>query len=239
MLFNALTRPHLIFDQLNQRSSLEAALLVLLGAGMLPLLAPRLLPPLAVLVAVPLLAQHEAQRTLSLHYMVVPATFALLLAAVALKSSVLGSSLPQVIGKRLSGPSAAGMVILACAVAVFAWKSPLPPSFAAETGRFQVDSHARLARSFVDMVPDDVPVSAQAAYVPHLSQRRDIFEFPRVEDAAWVLLDEKRPVPSYDAPRFDGCLRELPSLGFQIIRREDGITLWRRTAQTGRATACQ
>ena len=238
MLFNAVTQPHLIFDQLNRWSAFEAVALVLLGAGLLPLATPRLWPPLALLLLAPLLAQHPAQSTLSLHYMVVPATFALVVAAVALKTSEPWSYLTRFSAKQVPRSHVASLAVFACAVAVFAWKSPLPPSFAAEPSRYQVDSHSRLARSFVDDVPDGVGVSAQATFVPHLSQREDIYEFPRIEDADWVLLDEKRPVPSYDQHGFDDCRRELPALGFDIVRQEDRITLWQRTRQPEEDATC-
>jgi hypothetical protein len=238
MLFSAVTQPHLIFDQLNRWSAFEAVALVLLGAGLLPLAAPRLWPPLALLLLAPLLAQHPAQSTLSLHYMVVPATFALVVAACVLKSTATPISLG--FGSRMrAGASAAAGATLVCAAGIFAWKSPLPPSFAAEPSRYQVDSHSRLARSFVDDVPDGVAVSAQATFVPHLSQREDIYEFPRIEDADWILLDEKRPVPSYDQHGFEDCRRELPALGFDIVRQEDRITLWQRTRQPEEDATCE
>jgi len=88
------------------------------------------------------------------------------------------------------------------------------------------------------MVPGGVPVSAQATYVPHLSHREHIYEFPRIEDADWILLDEKRPVPSYDQHGFDDCRRELPALGFDIVRQEDHITLWQRTRQPEEDATC-
>lgn len=238
MLFNAITQPHLIFDQLNRWSAFEAVALVLLGAGLLPLAAtPRLWPPLALLLLAPLLAQHPAQSTLSLHYMVVPATFALVVAACVLKSAAT-RPISLGFGSRMRAGAAAAGAALVCAAGIFAWKSPLPPSFAAEPSRYQVDSHSRLARSFVDDVPGGVAVSAQATFVPHLSQREDIYEFPRIEDADWILLDEKRPVPSYDQHGFEDCRRELPALGFDIVRQEDRITLWQRTRQPEEDATC-
>jgi hypothetical protein len=236
--FTALTRPDLLAGQLAHWSALEAATLVLLGAGLLPLIAPRLWPPLAALIVIPLLAQHDNQRTLTLHYMLVPATFAMVIAAVVLRSQVLRPAALNLAGGRIPVHAAAAAAVLLSAVAVFAWKSPLPPSFAAEAGQFEIDSHSRLAGSFVDMVPNGVPVSAQATYVPHLSQREDIYEFPRVGDAEWVVLDEKRPVPGYDLPGFDACLAELPALGFEIARQEDGITLWHKLRDGVPAQAC-
>ena len=236
VLLTAATRPDLLIDHLSHGPSAEAAVLVLAGAGFLPLLVPRLWPPLAVLILVPLLSQQEEQRALTLHYMAVPAVFAMVVAVVALRSDIQRRAWralsARMAGQRWSSAAVAGVAVpiamFALALTLFAWKSPLPPSFAAELDRYRVDQHSRIARSFVEMIPAGVPVSAQATYVPHLSQRRDIYEFPRIGDAEYVILDRKRPVPRHDQPGFEECLRALPRLGFDVVREEDGISLWKR-----------
>jgi hypothetical protein len=133
-------------------------------------------------------------------------------------------SLPAI---RIALPAIA--VVLA--VALFAWKSPLPPSFAANMDEFTIDHHSDVARSFVDMVPGDAVVSAQAGFVPHLSERYDIFEFPRVSKATYLLVDDKRGVPGYDQPAYNSCRALIPSFGFTLVREEDGIQLWERSAE--------
>jgi len=60
---------------------------VLLGAGLLLSPAAAAVRPPGAAVLAPLLAQHPTQSTLSLHYMIVPATFALVVAACVLKST--------------------------------------------------------------------------------------------------------------------------------------------------------
>jgi len=227
MAWTALTHPNVVIDHLWARSSLDATFLLLAGAGFLPLLAPRLLPPLALLLLEPFLAEHGAQQNLHLHYMVVPAAFAMVLAVMALRSPP-WEKVPALITHRNQAIAVAGAAMLAGALIVFARESPLPPSFQADTGRFNVDEHSRTAADMVSMVPGGVPASAQATYVPHLSQRRHIYEFPRVLDSQWVLLDTQREIPGYDFPGFQDCLDELPRLGFRLVREVDGITLWHR-----------
>jgi hypothetical protein len=96
--------------------------------------------------------------------------------------------------------------------------------------RFEVDDHARLAQSFVDDIPPHASVSAQSTFVPHLSARAQLFQFPRLAESFYVLLDEKGPVPAEDRNAgFDECKEALPALGYEVIRAEDGITLWQRT----------
>jgi uncharacterized membrane protein len=240
MAARALVHPGLLLDHLNRWSAAEAAFLLLAGVGFLPLLAPRLWPPLAALILTPMLAEYPQQNVLELHYGLVPAAFALVASAMALGSGALPRAWDVArrrIGESLSRVKpveAAVLVAFGAALVLFALKAPLPPSVAMDVGRFHVDGHAAKARSFVSMIPDGAVVSAQATYVPHLSQRRSVFEFPRLEDATYVILDARRPVPSYDAPGFEECRRTLAAIGFVIVREEDGITLWRRDrASTG------
>jgi len=233
ILLTAISRPDLLVEHLAQWSTLEGVALVLLGAALLPLLSPRLWLPLALLILIPALADHEPQRTLSLHYLMVPATFATVLAVISLRSPVLARLVSWLHGhvplnRELHPAGAGAAAMFGIAIALYAALSPLPPSFSADPAQFRVDAHSRIAESFVDMIPDGIPVSAQATFVPHLSQRKDIYEFPRVVNAEWVLLDAERRIPLYDRPAFDDCAADLPALGFEVAREEDGISLWRK-----------
>jgi len=81
-------------------------------------------------------------------------------------------------------------------------------------------------------------VSAQATFVPHLSQREDIYEFPRIEDADWVLAGRRAARPLVRSAWVDDCRRELPRWRFDIVRQEDHITLWQRTRQPEEDATC-
>jgi len=234
-----LTKPNLIFEQLTRADALEAMAIVLASAAFLPLLAPRLLPVLALVTLLPLLSKEPGQGALLLHYLLVPSLVALVIALVVARDLKEGthpiaqpsSPLP------VNGEGAGGgvrLVLIATALvaplALFAWRSPLPPSFEAEMARFEVGDHARLAQSFVDDIPPHASVSAQSTFVPHLSARAQLFQFPRLAESFYVLLDENGPVPTEDRNAgFDDCKRALPALGYEVIRAEDGITLWHRT----------
>jgi uncharacterized membrane protein len=236
---HALTRPDLIAEHLWNGDTPRTLLYLLAGAGFLPLLRPALLPPLALLLLPPLLAVNDQQRLLELHYGVVPYAFAVVLAAMAVQPEHLSRFaewLPAPSPLRLVAaqwrPVFAVGIVVAMASVMFAWKSPLPPSFAADWDRFEVDHHADVAASFVDMVPSDAVVSAQANFVPHLSQRRDIYEFPRITGrATYVLVDDRGAVPGYDWPAYNDCRAKIPLFGFALVREEDGIQLWQRSAE--------
>ncbi|MCC6382596.1 MAG: DUF2079 domain-containing protein [Dehalococcoidia bacterium] len=240
MALRALTRPDLLWEQLNRAAAWEALALLFGGVAFLPLAVPRLLPAVVPLVLLPLLSTHTPQGALELHYMLVPTVGMVLLAALALRARP---------WQRLSraGPGTRWAVVAAVAVvpaALFLWRSPLPPSFSAERARFEVDGHAAAARAIVARIPADADVSAQSAFVAHLAERGHVYEFPRLGSAAWVVVDTKRWVPGNDWDAgYVACREALPRLGFEVVVEEDGITLWRRTRAAdpppGLPHACQ
>jgi uncharacterized membrane protein len=238
MALSALTRPDILIAHLLRLSSLETTFLILAGTGFLPLLVPRLLPALLFLFLEPFLAEHAAQQGLTQHYMLVPASFAMVLAVLALRSPF-WNRLPLAAARDWKGATVAGGLLFGCSVLIFMTASPLPPSPVGDYDRFNVDRHSQLADDFASMIPHHAPVSVQATYVPRLSQRRDIYEFPRVMNAGWILIDENREVPAYDLPGFDECVEDLPSLGFSVVREDDGITLWHRDWAGNKPSDCR
>lgn len=200
-------------------------LLLALSAGAL-LARPSMVLALAPLVILPALSQDTDQAGFHLHYFLVPTAFAVCCMVVHL-------ALPPEPWwpgslRRLTARSALA-ISAAVSVVVFAVYSPLPPSFSADHGRFDVDHHADVSQSFVEMVPAGAIVSAQSPFVPHLARRREIFVFPRVLTAAYVLIDDYGPKPQEDLEAgYDICRAALPRLGFDLVREEDGIQLWRK-----------
>lgn len=50
--------------------------------------------------------------------------------------------------------------------------------------------------STLEKIPADAPVSAAFCYVPHLSLRKDIYEYPKIENAEYILIStEESPWP--------------------------------------------
>lgn len=231
-------QPDQIIDHF--RHTPRTLLYLFAGTGFLPLLRPRLLLPIVLLVGPPLLADNGQQQLLELHYGVVPYTFTFVVTAMVLEREYWRrivawvpspAPLSRFTGEARSIFLVSGVVAV-MAIGMFVWKSPLPPSFATHLDQFDVDHHSEVAETFVDMVPGDAVVSAQASFVPHLSQRHDIFEFQRITPrATYVLVDDNRYVPGYDWPAYNDCRAKLPAFGFALVREEDGIQLWQRSAE--------
>ena len=238
IFLHAIIRPDLIVDHLAHWGLGRTVLYLFAGVGFLPLFRPKLLPPLALLLLPPMLAVNAQQQLLELHYGVVPYTFAFIAAVMTLESGYLKGLLARAPSppplSRFTGEGrpvvALSGVAVVLAVGLFAWKSPLPPSFAADSDSFNVDHHSDVAETFVDMIPSDAIVTAQASFVPHLSERYDIFEFPRISKATYLLVDDNRGVPGYDQPAYASCRALIPSFGFTLVREDDGIQLWQRSS---------
>ena len=223
------TRPDLVLSQLARPEAALAIAIVLASVVLLPLLVPRLLPPLAMVTLLPLLSKGPAQGSLELHYLLVPATVAMAVAIIA--AGDLARRGPSALAGPLSAAIQRIWPFLLLGVPALLWMlgSPLPPSFAADLDRFDVDHHASVAQKFIREIPAGAIVSAQSPFVPHLSERRKLYQFPRVLDAEFVLLDGAGAVPADDlAAGYAACLAALPRLGFEETDREDEISLWRK-----------
>jgi uncharacterized membrane protein len=235
VLRSVVAHPNLVLPQLARPEAIQAVAIVLASSALLPLLVPRLLPPLAVVTLLPLLSKEPAQGSLDLHYLLVPSTVAMLVAVVAVRDRM-WEGRPLTLGPSWAANGFARhvrrvwpSVLLGVSALLWLLRSPLPPSFAADLERFDVDHHAAVAQEFVREVPSDAIVSAQWPFVPHLSERRKVYQFPRVLDAEVVLVDEAGPIPAGDlAAGFFDCLAALPRLGFDEVAHDDGISLWRK-----------
>lgn len=201
-------------------------LVLFLASGGALLLRPVALLAGAPLVILPALSQDNDQARFELHYLLAPTAFAFSCLLVHLNRPS-GTWWPAF--TRHFTPRRTLAASAAATVAVFMLRAPLPPSLAFEPGRFDVDHHARVSRSFVELVPPSAIISAQSPFVPHLAQRREVFVFPRVLTSDYVLIDDYGPKPQEDLEAgYDACRAALPRLGFDLVREEDGIQLWRR-----------
>lgn len=233
--WSAITRPGLVVEHLASGEKLGAALLVLLASALLPFSVPRLLPPLLLAIAVPVLSLLGSQNTLQMHYLLIPSVISFAIGAIALRDRnwerlVRRCKLGIRLERLLSAAPLAALAVVP--LAVFAFASPLPPSLVFDRDQFEVDAHARLADAFVAAIPARAKVSAQSPFVPHLAERRHIYQFPRVLDAEYVLVDLYGPRPKEDLDAgFDACLNALPRLGFDRIREDSGIALWHKVRE--------
>jgi hypothetical protein len=94
-----------------------------------------------------------------------------------------------------------------------------------------VTAHDRITARAVALVPGGAVVSATNSLGAHLSARRRILSFPRLDDATWVAVDETNgsyldstgPLPM-ETDVVD--LRRDPS--WRLVFEQDGVLVFRR-----------
>jgi uncharacterized membrane protein len=224
-------RPGVILGHVAGATQAGGAAYLLGTQALLPLAGP------AALAAVPLLvvhlpSTHPPQQALTLQYAVLPLAVlfvaAVLGAARLARSPRLDPLWRSVAGGRLPPPRRAALLAAALLVAEgVGWLagSPLGPRIDLE--RFRRTAHTAAIDRVLAAVPPDVPVSAQSGLVPHLSQRRRIWEFPRLRDATVVVVDRKgRRSPQSTRDGYEATLAALPERGFCLWMAEDGVELY-------------
>jgi hypothetical protein len=137
-------------------------------------------------------------------------------------------------------PAAVAGTLLVANLVGFALASPLPGGGAFQPARFRDGGRGPAVRALLAIVPAAAAVSAQSNLVPHLSQRRGIWEFPRLEDAEYVLLDARGHRSSQAlAAGFERCAAALPGAGFVLLAEREGIRLYHRTGSPQLPAGCE
>ena len=95
----------------------------------------------------------------------------------------------------------------------------------------RADDRAAAQRRALELVPDGASVSATNALGAHLSERRRIFSFPVLEEAEWVVVDERR-LTFLDSLRPERARPALAALRrdpqWRRVFAEDGVLVFRR-----------
>ena len=212
----------------------ERGILYLL-ALLVPLLALSLLSPLVALIAAPelainLLSSTETQTSIHYHY-----TAAIIPPLVV--ATVYGLA-------RLPARRAAPLLVAAVVVSGW-WLGPLPfwqyvpggEDLQAHEAR--VSEHDRVVRRAIELIPDDVPVSATNTIGAHLSARERIFSFPVVREAEWVIADARRPSfrdRAHAPDDFETAMRRLSSGSWRRVFAKDGVVVLRRESSAAAST---
>jgi uncharacterized membrane protein len=231
-----LTRPWEVVTTLGDPGRLGylAALLVplLLLSLAAPLLAAGALPDLVL----NLLADWWPQQSIEYQYGAVIAPF-LVASAILGLARMRARRRPALLARALASPAhvAAGAVLVMLASLVLMGPLPVPSavSIASESrlAQYERGPHARVLDEAVALVPEGAPVSAGNLIAAHLSDRRRIMTFPEIDEAEWVLVDERRPYVADRLSAPDHALR-LAALraraDFRQVFARDGVLVFRR-----------
>ncbi len=228
ILKTAVTHPIRFLGDLLSGGDLRYLMHLLVPLGGLWALAPA-----AALAALPeivlnVLSTNTYQRSIHFHYTagLIPPLFA----ASILGAAALARRRPQL--AAFSGPAVVALAILSnyWLGALPLWPS-LPGGDDYQQHATHVTEHDRIADRAVSLIPAGAVVSTTNALGAHLSARRRILSFPRLDDSTWVAVDETQgsyldgvaPLP------MDVDISELRrNPAWRLVFSEDGISVFRR-----------
>jgi len=204
-----------------------------LGELLVPLAGLWLLAPVLLLAALPeaalnVLSKNPYQASIHFHYTagLIPP----LVIASVLGGARLGRRRPGV--KPYVGPAVLVLAVLSNFYlgAIPVWAS-LPGGNNYEQHATRVTAHDRITARAVALVPDGAVVSATNSLGAHLSARRRILSFPRLDDATWVAVDET--LGSYldstgPLPMETDVVGLRRDPGWRLVFEQDGVLVFRR-----------
>jgi uncharacterized membrane protein len=222
------THPGTVLGNAFSGGHLDYLLHMALPLAFLFVLSPLLLVAALPEVALNLLSKNPYQSSVHFHYtagLIPPLVIASVFGAEAL-----GRRRPD--SKRWIGPAVV-LVALASnfwigALPVWRW---VPGGDTYQRNATHLTRHDRIAAKAVALVPPHAVVSATNSLGAHLSARRRILSFPRLDDATWVAVDESNgsyldgtsPLPmALDV----ATLRRDPD--WKLVFEQDGVLVFRR-----------
>ena len=228
----ALRHPDRVVEQLVSEPVRSGTAYMLGAMALLPIAGPAVLAALPVL-AVNVLSTHPPQAGLHLHYAILPFTLLLVAAVLGIERSARSAVWSRIgLNRARATVVLAGVLLLGEGVA-FLLGSPLGPR-RFYTARYQATSHTAAVVRVLRAVPSDAALSAQSGLLPHLSHRREVWEFPQMESARYEVIDRRSWHSSQAGDAgYEGTLDRLPALGFCPLVQVDGVELWERTETCG------
>jgi uncharacterized membrane protein len=224
----AIAHPERVIAHLWSAATATALLGILAPLAFLPLLAPEVLVAAVPVALIGLLASHPQQRALDLQYAAPVLSLATIAATFGLARG--GALLSRLRGERGASRIALSSLALATVLAALAGaylRGPLPLERGYAAWRFRVDGGRDALARIATRIPRDASLSAQTGLAPHLSQRTVQWEFPRLEGAVFVILQDNGVISEQSRDRYGAVRAALPSLGYVEVAHEGPIRLFR------------
>jgi uncharacterized membrane protein len=224
----ALTDPLTILSVAFDARGIGYLVSLLLPLALLPLLAPLALVAAVPELALNLLSSTRTQTSIHFHYTaaVTPILFA---------AAVLGA---KRIRRELGGTIVVFALVANFALGAIPVWSLFPGGEDLQSGSYDITEHDRVAARALRVIPDDAVVTASNSLGAHLSARRRILSFPRLDDADWVAADERSPGYAdrfAPVPYANALARLRRDDGWRLVFEEDGILVFRRRSGRGAA----
>jgi uncharacterized membrane protein len=91
---------------------------------------------------------------------------------------------------------------------------------------YQRDYDVKKVHKYLSKIPKDAKVSAQSPFVPHLSLREDIYQFPIIKNAEYIVYARTEGYYPLSKEEFESKVNELEnSMDWKILYNDDVIIL--------------
>ena len=192
MVTTLVTRPGVVFAQLQSAHILRYLLLLTLPVAFTAWLAPEVLLLALPSLAVNLLADFPPMHQVDTLMYAAPIVPFVIAAGIRGTARVLRWSMRRAERKRPGVPPHSATGLLGALILLFLLMAQRDFGYLPGGGnyqRFTVSDHDRAAAAIIAQIPSDAKVSAQDKLNPHVSGRETVYIFPRLEDADTVFLD--------------------------------------------------
>lgn len=221
------TRPQYVLQHILTLPKIEFVLLLLAPLVFIPLLSPEILMLAVPTLAISLLSDLDVIYSIKYHY-TAPALAFLFFAMVIGLERILSWNALQ--ARNRAWCAALGVLLLAASTMNYYLVSPGPLSRNYDATRYALTAHTWIGESIFRLVPNDAIVVAQTGLIPHLTNRRRVYEFPGTEfpwQAEYLIADTSGSWYQRFRRQWD---ERLNSGYFQFIAQNDGFLLARRIA---------
>ncbi len=229
---NGLRRPELVTDRVLAADAKDYYWKMVAPFGLVPLAGPG-----ALLVGVPqalvnVLSINDFTRKITYHYAALPLT-GLTLAAIEGARWIAA-------GRRRALVILAGVMAVSSVAAAMVWgPTPIGATYGPTWWPPAQDSRRDAKEAALARVPNDARVSATYLFVPQLTHREGIYEFPNpFKPKNWGVRDENYPPPTAVSwlvvdrdtlgPEDAGIFDCLLATSFQIVSDEERVVVARR-----------
>ncbi|MFN8490305.1 MAG: DUF2079 domain-containing protein [Caldilineaceae bacterium] len=247
-VFTLLTKPAIVLAQLQAAHTWQYLFWLLLPVGFMALLAPEILLLALPSFAINLLADFPPMHEVNTLIYAVPIVPFVLMASVVgvrrvvslyhlrRRASALHShaergneQLPFVPYSLLLASALCGLVTCGAFFAQHQY------GYLPDSGNYQaftITDHHRRAASVIAQIPPNAKVSAQDRLNPHVSGRKSIYIFPRLDDADTIFLDVTGPAWPQHPSDLRKTVDTLLAQGFGVATADDGYLLLRKGVAT-------
>jgi uncharacterized membrane protein len=90
------------------------------------------------------------------------------------------------------------------------------------------DYDVKKVHDYLSMVPQSAKVSAQSPFLPHLSLRSDIYQFPKIKDAEYIIYSKFEGTYPVSLTEFNQITQQLEQSRDWVVLHNDIITILKR-----------